>query len=156
MIAVTYLVALLGGAAAALSMNLLMKRIGKAWGEDINMVIALGSFFSGRMDNASHLGTLIHAAAGTFFGLVYALAFDAIGYLTLPGTFLLGLGIGLLHGVLVSYALMISVGERHPIEKYRRVTLQVGVLHLLGHVYFGGVVGLLVGLAGSLASPAPA
>jgi hypothetical protein len=41
---------------------------------------------------------------------------------------------------------MFIASERHPIETYRKATLEEGLLHLVGHIIFGGVAGLLAGL----------
>lgn len=50
--------------------------------------------------------------------------------------------------MVVSYGLMFVIGERHPLKQYRKVTLEVGLLHLVGHMIFGAVTGLLGGLLG--------
>jgi hypothetical protein len=38
---------------------------------------------------------------------------------------------------------MFIASERHPIEAYRKATLEEGLLHLVGHIIFGGVAGLM-------------
>ena len=41
---------------------------------------------------------------------------------------------------------MFIASERHPLETYRKATLEQGLLHLVGHMIFGGVAGLIGGL----------
>jgi len=41
---------------------------------------------------------------------------------------------------------MIFASERHPLEDYRKATMEEGALHLFGHLIFGAVAGLLGGL----------
>ena len=43
----------------------------------------------------------------------------------------------------MSYILMFFASERHPVEMYRNATLEEGLLHLVGHIIFGGVAGVL-------------
>jgi len=144
---VILLFSLLGGALAAWIMNLFMAKVGKTGdGDSVNMIKALGSFYTGNLEGAERLGTLIHIASGLFFGLLYGLIFLAANMAYLPQSMFLGLGFGLLHGIIVCYALMIYMGERHPLDQYRNVTLQVGIIHLLGHLIFGIMVGFFAGL----------
>jgi hypothetical protein len=60
---------------------------------------------------------------------------------------MLGLGLGVVHGMLVSLMLVWVVAEQHPLEEFNEATFAIGLSHLVGHVVFGGVVGLVVGLA---------
>ncbi|MDP4878662.1 MAG: hypothetical protein NWR36_02155 [Opitutales bacterium] len=97
------------GLIGAFAMNLFMRGVSTAYSKRVDMVRALGSFFTGKLENAS-------------------------------------LGFGFFHGLITSYGLMFYACERHPIEEYRKATLEEGLLHLVGHVIFGGVAGLLGGL----------
>ena len=45
---------------------------------------------------------------------------------------LLGIGFGFFHGLIVSYGLMFYASERHPIETYKKATLEEGLLHFVG------------------------
>jgi hypothetical protein len=120
-------------------------------GEDIDMVKAIGSLFTGNKETATLTGILIHLAAGAGFGLIYGLVFTSIGITQFPGILLIGLGCGFFHGIGMSYVLMLFIADKHPMEEYRSVTLMIGAAHLVGHVVFGGVVGLIGGLVSSLA-----
>ncbi|MGB0743005.1 MAG: hypothetical protein ACPGSB_00630 [Opitutales bacterium] len=138
---------LIAGLLSAAGMNMFMRAVGRNFGRSADMVRALGSYFTGRMKGATATGTTIHLVAGAFFGIFYLAIIHAVGALAFPQALFLGLGIGFVHGLVMSYVLMIFASERHPLEDYRKATMQEGVLHLFGHVLFGGLVGLLGGLA---------
>ncbi len=134
------------GLIGAFAMNLFMRTVSSAYSKRVDMVIALGSFFTGTTDNAATLGTLIHSIAGIIFGVLYFLIMNAMNGLIAPYSIFLGLGFGFFHGLIMSYCLMFIASERHPIEAYRKATLEEGLLHLVGHIIFGGVAGLIGGL----------
>ena len=134
------------GLIGAFAMNLFMRTVSNAYSKRVDMVIALGSFFTGTTDNAATLGTLIHSIAGIVFGVRYFLIMNAMNSLIFPYALFLGIGFGFFHGLIMSYCLMFIACERHPIEAYRKATLEEGLLHLVGHIIFGGVAGLIGGL----------
>lgn len=134
------------GLIGAFVMNLFMRQVSKSYDRRADMVRALGSFFTGRLDNAAGLGTAIHSGAGILFGMIYFAIMQAMGTLIFPYALFLGLGFGFFHGLITSYMLMFYASERHPLEEYRKATMQEGVLHLFGHIIFGAVAGLLGGL----------
>jgi len=138
---------ILSGAAGALAMSAAMRAISRlGGGDEVDMLQALGSFFTGKKESATRNGVLIHLWSGTAFGLVYGLLFAATGLTSLPQVFLLGLGFGFLHGLGMAYVLMIYMAEKHPLEEYRNVSLIIGAIHLVGHIVYGGVVGLIAGI----------
>jgi hypothetical protein len=47
----------------------------------------------------------------------------------------------------MSLILVWVVSDTHPVEEFRRASLAVGLSHLAGHVAYGAVVGLAVGLS---------
>lgn len=135
------------GTLGALSMSAAMRGLSRlGGGDEVDMVQALGSFFTGKKESATRNGILIHLWSGTAFGLIYGLLFASIGMTGLPQTLLLGLGFGFLHGLGMAYVLMIYMAEKHPLREYREVSLIIGAIHLAGHVVFGGVVGLFAGI----------
>ena len=127
-------------------MNLFMRSVSSAYSKRVDMLVALGSYFTGTVDNAATLGSVIHALAGIVFGALYFLIMNAMNALIFPYAIFLGMGFGFFHGLVMSYCLMFIASERHPIEAYRKATLEEGLLHLVGHVIFGGVAGLIGGL----------
>jgi len=131
------------GLAGAYAMNFFMRRVSAAYSERVDMIQALGSYFTGSLDNARQVGTTIHASAGVLFGMVYFSIMHAMGALVFPYAIFLGIGFGFFHGLVMSYGLMFYASENHPIEQYRKATLEEGLLHLVGHIIFGGVAGSL-------------
>jgi len=148
------LCSIFAGALGALAMSWSMRVIsGLGGGDEVDMVKAIGSFFTGRREHATRTGLLIHLGSGTAFGLVYGLLFAATGITELPQVLALGIGFGFLHGLGMAYSLMIAMAEKHPLQEYREVSLLIGAIHLVGHLVYGAVVGLVAGL-GSLAGSA--
>jgi len=138
---------ILSGSAGALAMSAAMKGLSRlGGGDEVDMVQALGSFFTGKKENATRNGVLIHLGSGIAFGLIYGLLFASIGMTSLPQVFLVGVGFGFLHGLGMAYGLMIYMAEKHPLQEYREVSILIGAIHLAGHIVFGGVVGLLAGI----------
>ncbi len=131
------------GLIGSVAMNLFMRTVSNAYSQRVDMTIALGSFFTGTTENAATLGTAIHSLSGIVFGVIYFLIMHAMNALVFPYAIFLGLGFGFFHGLVMSYCLMFIASERHPIEAYRKATLEEGLLHLVGHIIFGGVAGLI-------------
>ncbi len=143
----------LGGILGALAMSafiVIMSR--RVLHEPINMIEAIGSLVTGSLENSMRVGMALHLASGIFFSFNYTILFMAMHTGGLPETMFAGIGFGFFHGLIVSYALMFYVSDKHPIERYRRMSFQVGGLHLLGHMIYGGIVGLIVGIPPHLTS----
>lgn len=131
------------GSVGAFAMTEFMLKVSSAYSKRVDMVRALGSFFARSSDNAQELGKRIHAVSGLFFGMLYFLAMYLIEGLNFPYAIFLGIGFGFFHGLVMSYVLMFYASEKHPIQEYRDATLEEGLMHLVGHVIFGLVVGLM-------------
>ncbi|MEO0509676.1 MAG: hypothetical protein AAF065_07445 [Verrucomicrobiota bacterium] len=131
------------GLVGAFAMTFFMACVSSAYGKRVDMTLALGSYFIRTTDGAVIVGRLIHAVSGLVFGVAYFAIMHAMGALVFPYAIFLGLGFGFFHGLLMSYMLMFYASERHPIDDYRKATLEEGLLHLVGHLIFGGVTGLL-------------
>tara|TARA_R100000027_G_scaffold67028_1_gene64272 strand:- start:8387 stop:8863 length:477 start_codon:yes stop_codon:yes gene_type:complete len=143
---------LLAGAAGALAMTYTMRVLSRlGGGDEVDMVLAIGSFFTGSKSHAFRTGTLIHLVSGVLFGLIYGLGFLAIGLIDLPRILFIGIGFGFIHGLIMAYCLMIYFAEKHPLEEFRSVSLVVGSVHLAGHLVFGATVGLIAGAASMMA-----
>ena len=141
------LTSLVAGVLAGLAMEgvmLLISRVGLAKGD---MILALGSLLTKSRDNAYRVGFIVHATVAMGFALVYTLLMVTLGYTHMPMSLMLGLGVGVMHGLLVSLMLVWVVAERHPLEEFNEATLAIGLSHLVGHVVFGGVIGLVVGIS---------
>jgi len=131
-------------------MNLFMRVMSVGGPREINMIEALGSLLIGRIDGALRLGTAAHLVSGVFFGIIYALLLMAIRPGGPVSSLFICLGIGFFHGLIFTYMMMYYAAERHPVPKYRNATMSVGIVHLLGHMVYGAVVGFIVGLSPNL------
>ena len=148
----TFLLGYLGTAIAAgvlggLAMEIVMWLISRAGLARGDMVLALGSLLTKSRENAYRVGLIIHATAAIGFGLVYALLMITLGYTDMPLSLMLGLGVGVLHGILVSLMLVWVVADQHPLEEFKEADLLVGLSHFAGHVAYGAVAGVVVGLS---------
>src|SRR5690606_8668874 len=80
-------VSLLAGVAGAMLMMLFMVSITRLGLLNGDMIRALGSFFTERLESSLRVGTLLHLTAGVFFAVLYLLAFQYVeveGALTVP------------------------------------------------------------------------
>ena len=139
--------ALVAGVAGGLAMQLAMRLIGRGNELKGDMILALGSLITKSRDNAYRVGLIVHVTAAVGFGLVYTLLMVTLGYTGMPMSLMLGLGVGTLHGLIVSLMLVWVVADQHPLEEFKEADLLVGLSHMAGHVVYGGVVGLIVGLS---------
>jgi len=148
MILLGYLVtALVAGIVGGLAMEWVMWLISRAGLARGDMVLALGSLLTKTRENAYHVGLVVHATAAIGFALVYTLLLVTLGYTHLPLSLMLGLGVGALHGLLVSLMLVWVIADRHPLEEFKEADLLVGLSHFAGHVAYGAVVGVIIGLS---------
>ena len=142
-----YLVAsLLAGVLGGLTMELVMWLIARAGLAKGDMILALGSLLTRSRANAYRAGLYIHVTAAMGFALVYVLLLVTLGYTHLPLSLMVGLGVGALHGLVVSLMLVWIVADKHPLEEFKEADLLVGLSHFAGHVAYGGMVGFIVGL----------
>jgi hypothetical protein len=131
------------GLIGAFVMTFFMGAVSQAFGKRVDMVRALGSYFTGKAEGSGALGRAIHSLSGVVFGSIYFALMHAMGALVFPYAIFLGIGYGFFHGLIMSYILMFFASARHPVEAYRKATLEEGLLHLVGHIIFGGVAGAL-------------
>lgn len=148
MMIVTFLLtALAAGLFGGAAMELVMWLISRAGWARGNMIVALGSLLTKSRDNAFRVGAILHAISAVGFAAVYAMLMLVLGLTHLPLSLMLGIGVGVLHGMLVSLMLVWVVSESHPLEEFNEAGLAVGLSHFAGHVAYGAVVGLVVGLS---------
>lgn len=134
------------GLIGAFAMTAFMGKVSQTFSKRVDMARALGSYFTGKEEGADALGRTIHSVSGVIFGMIYFGIMQSMGALIFPYALFLGIGFGFFHGLIMSYMLMFYASERHPVEAYRKATLEEGLLHLVGHIIFGAVAGLLGGL----------
>ena len=145
-IIILLLVGALSGLIGAFAMTAFMLQVSAFFSERVDMVQALGSYFTGKVKGSGRIGKMIHAASGLLFGMIYCAIMYTIKALAFPHAIFLGIGFGFFHGLFMSYVLMFYASGKHPIKEYQDATLEEGLLHLVGHIIFGAVVGLLAAL----------
>lgn len=108
---------------------------------NVDVIRAVGALYTGKVENASQPGAVIHAVSGIFFAYVYA---GVIVLSKLPVVWwVFGLA-GLLHGVVVMLLVSIVVMEHHPLARYHDRGPMTGFMQLLAHGVYGIVVGIVV------------
>jgi hypothetical protein len=138
--------ALIAGFFGMLAMELVMWLITRRGWAQGNMIVALGSLVTKKRENAFVTGGILHVIAAFFFALLYLLAMLQFGFTHLPAAFFAGICFGLLHGMVVTLALVWVVSDQHPLEEFQDAGLAVGVSHIAGHVAYGAIVGLVIGI----------
>lgn len=111
------------------------------------MVVALGGIVTRSRDSAWRVGMMLHALSAIGFAMVYAMLMLWLGSTGMPNALMVGVGAGFFHGLIVSLMLVWVVAEGHPFDEYNEAGLAVGLSHLLGHVVYGAVVGLVIGIS---------
>ena len=141
------LTSLIAGILGVIAMEFVMwltTRVGPARG---SMIVALGSLITGSRENAFRVGARVHFTVGVIFALLYVWGMRTWGFTHFPIALAAGLGFGALHGIVVSLMLVWVVSNRHPLEEFKEADLAIGLNHFIGHVAYGGIVGLVVGFS---------
>ena len=140
----TSLIAGIFGAGAMVLVMWLIVRDG--WAK-ANMIVAIGSLVTRSRENAFGIGILLHAMSSFVFAMIYIVVMLKFGLSQLPTSFFAGIGFGIVHGLVISLMLVWIVAERHPLVEFQESGLAVGVSHFAGHVAYGAMVGLVLGLS---------
>jgi len=138
------LAGLLGGVAMTLTMRLIARSGLKSGGD---MIVAVGSLLTKSRENARMVGFFLHSFSAVGFGLLYTLLLITLNLSGWPSGLFAGGFVGVLHGIVVSLALVWVVADEHPLEEFREAGPAVFLEHFAGHVAYGATVGLVVALA---------
>ena len=142
-----FLIILATGFIATGLMSMLLSFITRSKLANADMIRAIGSLYTGSYENALVPGLVIQFASGVFFAFAYFMVMNFFFTPTLLSGILGGLFIGLAHGLIVGFALVITVAEHHPVERFRKAGLTVASSHIAGHVVFGLVVGVIYAIS---------
>lgn len=140
------LTAVVAGLLGGFAMVGVMRLIAQAEWARYDMIVALGSLATRTRENAFRVGVIIHGISAVGFALLYSAVMWRYGLNHLPMSLFAGTAFGIVHGMIVSILLVWLVAERHPLEEFREAGLAVGLVHFAGHVAYGAVVGLVVGI----------
>jgi uncharacterized membrane protein YagU involved in acid resistance len=109
------------------------------------MINAVGSLVTGKEEDATAPGLLIHFGAGIVFAFVYVTAWSLFIVPSFGSYILLGLLSGVGHGLVVSFLLVSLVAEHHPLPRFQQAGLGVAAAHFGAHVVYGAVIGIAAG-----------
>lgn len=139
--------ALVAGLIGGAVMELVMWTISRTCGIPGNMIVALGSLITKSRNRAFRVGLIVHVISAVGFAACYVLLMITLEMTKLPQSLMLGLGVGALHGLLVSLMLVWIVSDQHPLPEFNEADLAIGLNHFAAHVAFGAVIGMVVGLS---------
>ncbi len=125
----------------------IMRLITRAEWARYDMIVAVGSMVTRTRDRAFRMGSIIHLVSAVAFGLLYTILMWKFGLAHLPTALFTGVAFGIVHGIIVSLMLVWIVAEQHPLVEFQEAGLAVGLVHFAGHVAYGAVVGLVIGIA---------
>jgi hypothetical protein len=143
------LVSLVAGLVGTCGMTIVLWLIDRSGWANADMVRALGSALTRSYSRSVGPGLVFHFAAGIPFAMLYLLA---LAYLQAHGAalaMLFGGVIGFAHGVAFSFVLGI-LAEHHPVEEFKKAGPAVALAHLAGHIVYGILLGLVMGVSGYL------
>ncbi len=135
------LVPALAGFLGTLAMSAFMLLPVKLGFERVDIIRAVGSYFTKDRETAFMPGLVLHFVAGIIFAYIYYAIFSFIR--GIPINALSGLFAGLVHGVVVMLYVVIAVLEHHPNARYQKRGPMTGFIQLVGHGIFGLVFGLV-------------
>lgn len=143
-----FLIIVIAGILGSGCMAILLSLIHRKRFHEGDMVRVLGSAVTRSEENSLAPGLAIHLSAGILFAFIYAFTLSLSPAESLVGYVSVCTGIGFFHGLVMSMVLMIAVAEHHPLKRYRKVGPGVAIAYLVAHVFYGAIVGLVLGLMG--------
>ena len=143
-----FFVTIITGLIATACMSLLLWINTRSQVANAEMIRAVGSIFSRSYDKSFLPGLVIHFIVGTIIAFFYVALINLFAPASLAGSIAIGGMIGVFHGVAFGFTLVIAVAEHHPLEMFRTAGVEVAIAHFVGHVLYGMIVGLIVGLTG--------
>ncbi len=110
---------------------------------EADMVRAIGSIVTRNEQNAMPIGLVIQFVSGVGFAFLYIIVWSTLPLAEFQHYVLLGLVTGFAHGLVVSFMLVVLVAEHHPLPRFQNAGMGVAIAHLVAHVVYGLLVGLV-------------
>ncbi len=142
------LVIILSGILGTSGMSLVMWLITRSGLTNADMIRAVGSIYTRSYKNALLPGIIMHFTAGIIFAFLYVVFLSLFSLGSVGAYIGMGAMTGVFHGLVVSYLLVVSVAEHHPLEQFQKAGSEVAAAHLFGHIIYGLIVGAVIGYAG--------
>lgn len=137
------LMPLIAGICGVVVMTLFLRRARFFHLPETQMVRAIGSLVTKKVEGSLLPGTLIHCSAGLVFAYCYYFFLttapdpgDSWQIIVIVCTM-----IGLVHGLIVTLFLVITVAQYHPIDEFRALTPGDMAAHVIAHIAYGATVG---------------
>jgi hypothetical protein len=140
------LTAVIAGVLGGMGMIGVMKLMARAEWARYDMIIAIGSLVTRSKVNALKVGLVIHTISAIVFAFLYTLAMAKFGMAHLPTSIFAGIVFGFIHGFVISILLVWVVAEQHPLVEFQDAGFAVGLVHFVGHLAYGAIVGLMIGI----------
>ena len=139
----------IAGFAGVIVMTLALRRSRFFGLPETQMIRAMGSLITKDPKTALMPGFVIHASGGIFFAYFYSLILS-----TAPGVEPGAIGfwivvivctlMGVVHGLIVTLFLVISVAQYHPVEEFRKLEAGDMAAHVIGHIVYGFTTGVML------------
>jgi uncharacterized membrane protein YeaQ/YmgE (transglycosylase-associated protein family) len=142
------IIGLIAGIFGTSAMSIFLNLISKSGYANADMIRALGSLFTKSMNNAFQVGLALHMISGIIFAFIYTFIMMALNIHGFTACLGAGLIIGFIHGAVVSFLLVATVAENHPLPQFQTAGFSVAVAHWAGHIVYGVVVGIVIGIIG--------
>lgn len=143
-----FIITILAGIIGTAGMSILLWVITRTGIANAAMIRAIGSIFTKSYTESFGPGLAVHFIVGIIIAFIYVALISLFAPTSIAGAIALGGMIGVFHGVAFGFVLVIAVAEHHPLEQFRKAGFEVAIAHFLGHVIYGLLVGLVVGLTG--------
>lgn len=137
----------LAGLFGTVCMSAVMWSIHYAGSTNADMVRAIGSFFTKKMETAFLPGIVTHIVFGVLFAFPYVFLINMAPHI-LIASIVTGGAVGFFHGYLVGFLLVSLVAQKHPLEQFREAGISVAAAHVFGHMVYGVAIGVIIGLLG--------
>lgn len=139
------LIPIVAGFIATGGITLVLWAINKSGWTNADMIRAIGSLFTKSLNNALRIGLVVHFTAGIIISAVYLHILSILNPENLVSLIFIGGIIGFVHGFVFSFG-MVILAEHHPVEQFQEADFEVAVAHILGHVVYGLLMGLIFGI----------
>lgn len=116
--------------------------INKTGWTNADMVRAVGSLFTKKIENAFKAGLIMHFIAGTIISGIYLHILSILNLGSFAGIIFVGGIMGFIHGFIFSFV-MVIYSEHHPVESFQEADFEVAVAHVLGHIVYGMLIGVV-------------
>jgi len=129
-------------------MTLIMALITRTGLAKADMVRAIGSLVTRSLERSLPVGVALYTLGGLLFAILYATALSIVPVQGFWPSFGASTVLGFAHGFVMSFVLVVSVAEHHPVAEFRDSGFGVAAAHIFGHIAYGMGVGTVLGLAG--------